>query len=130
MGTPDCNEIVQWMVLDKPLIVQRNGLLAALRKQKDEYGDAMVDNFRPLMGNTNDVYHYMAYGGEFVVRVFVVRLGEYRGNFVNFCSDTLNLTAPHAPIDVGLPYYNLIITRMPFTSYPIHGLMVQISAHK
>jgi len=60
LTTPGCNEVVQWIVYDKPLYVQRNGLLAALRMNKDEYGEYLQDNFRPLVGNTNTLYHYMA----------------------------------------------------------------------
>jgi len=59
LTTPNCNEIVQWLVYDKPLYVQKNGLVAALRMLKDEYGDYMSDNFRPLQSNTNQLYHYM-----------------------------------------------------------------------
>jgi len=60
LTTPGCNEIVEWIVYDKPLYVQRNGLLAALRMNKDAYGDYLQDNFRPPQSNTNQLYHYVA----------------------------------------------------------------------
>ena len=83
MTTPGCHEIVQWIVLDKPLHVRKNGLvsclsnsllgeisvitknlphqLAALRKNLDVNGDALQDNFRPTQAlNNRTVYYHSA----------------------------------------------------------------------
>jgi len=67
LTTPGCAQIVQWFVLDKPLHVNKN-FLAALRKNVDYDGNAVVDNYRPPQAlNGRTVYHHeivnMAGGG-------------------------------------------------------------------
>jgi len=59
LTTPTCNEIVQWLVLDKPLLLRKNGLLPALRKNKDSYGNYIQDNYRPVQDNTGrTLWHF------------------------------------------------------------------------
>merc|ERR1711935_111617 len=59
LTTPSCDEIVQWVVLDKPLHVRKNGLLAALRRNLDSNGDAIQDNYRPTQTlNGRFIYHH------------------------------------------------------------------------
>ena len=79
---PDCDEIVQWIVMENPLWTRRDGLvsisivlpqnrmslltdeilllqLSALRNLLDENGDPLVDNYRPVQAApANTVYHY------------------------------------------------------------------------
>ena len=77
LTTPACAEIVQWFVLDKPLLVKKNLVriicerwlkrgenviifqLEALRKNVDMDGNAVEDNYRPTQAlNSRTVYHY------------------------------------------------------------------------
>jgi len=62
LTTPGCNEIVQWLVMDKPLFLRKNGLLPALRKNRDYNGDMIQDNYRPIqdVGNTRTIWHFTA----------------------------------------------------------------------
>ena len=82
LTTPGCNEIVQWLVLDKPLPIRENGLvsichtsnlngylamnkkslqLPALRKNCDSYGNPIEDNYRPVQGlNSRNLFHFKA----------------------------------------------------------------------
>jgi len=58
LTTPSCDEVVQWIILDKPLHVKQNGLLQALRRNPDQYGNAIQDNYRPTQAlNGRLVYH-------------------------------------------------------------------------
>merc|ERR1719264_2304518 len=59
LTTPGCNEIVQWIVMDTPLYIRSNGLIAALRKNLDNHGEALQDNYRPTQAiNGRTVFHY------------------------------------------------------------------------
>jgi len=61
LTTPGCNEIVQWLVLDKPLLIRRDGLLPALRKNCDSYGNPIQDNYRPVLPlNGRNLFHFKA----------------------------------------------------------------------
>jgi len=59
LTTPGCNEIVQWIVMDTPLYIRSNGLISALKKNLDNNGDALQDNYRPPQAiNDRTVYHF------------------------------------------------------------------------
>ena len=89
LTTPGCNEIVQWIVMDTPLYIRSNGLVSglivrsrlmspilepqiracliksqlfqitALKKNLDNHGDALQDNYRPPQAvNGRTVYHF------------------------------------------------------------------------
>ena len=59
LTTPECQEIVQWIVMDKPLYVRRWGLLRLLRKNDDINGDTLEDNYRPTQDlNARTVNYY------------------------------------------------------------------------
>ena len=80
LTTPGCAEIVQWIVLDKPIHVEESLVmiwhvhitarvgawlclkhfqLTALRKNIDTDGNPLVDNFRPTQAlNDRTLYHY------------------------------------------------------------------------
>jgi len=59
LTTPGCDEIVQWIVMDTPLYIRSNGLITALKKNLDNHGDALQDNYRPPQAvNGRTVYHF------------------------------------------------------------------------
>jgi len=64
LTTPGCAEIVQWIVMDTPMYIRSNGLIAALKKNVDINGDEIQDNYRPTQAlNNRTVYHYVAGSG-------------------------------------------------------------------
>jgi len=61
LTTPGCAEIVEWLVLDKPLLIRQNGLLSALRKNCDEHGNPIQDNYRPVQdASSRTLWHFKA----------------------------------------------------------------------
>jgi len=63
LTTPGCNELVMWLVMATPMHIRGHGLMDALRKNLDNVGEPIQDNYRPTQElNNRTVYHYSGAG--------------------------------------------------------------------